>query len=196
MIRIVPELRSTLRSHGLPDTLRKSAHLITQLADPRDPDQIRSAPQKLVRVHLDDYCYLPAQLDAARDALRGMLRRLGHADVHVDIIFGSNVANVDITDDQSFDVQKVQLGIRLADAKVTEVLERFLPGKQVDLLPYITRQYGLDVPAVVVAVGPLCRTNWLRLRRLILAEVRRYTKMFLEVEFHPVYQEDQVKQED
>ncbi|KAJ5751241.1 hypothetical protein N7533_008269 [Penicillium manginii] len=103
-----------------------------------------------------------------------MLRRLGQEDVHVDIIFGSNVANVDISD-----VQKVGSASRLEDAKVTEILERFLPGKQADLLSYITRQYGLDVPAVVVAVEPLCRTNWLRLRRLILAEVRKYTKMFL-----------------
>ncbi|CEJ62883.1 hypothetical protein PMG11_11368 [Penicillium brasilianum] len=104
-----------------------------------------------------------------------MLRCLGHADVH-DIIFGSNVANVDTTDDQTFDVQKVRLAIRLADAKITEVLERFLP-------------------VVVVTVEPLCRTNWLRLSKLILQELRRYTKMFLEVEFHPVYQEDQAKQE-
>lgn len=196
MIRIVPELRSTLRSHGLPDTLQKSIHLITQLVDPQDPDQIRSAPQKLLRVHLDDYCYLPAQLDAARDALRDMLRRLWHPDVYVDIIFGSNKANIEITDADSFDVQKVRLTIRLAGAKITEILERFLPGKQVDLLPNITRQYGWDVPAVVVAVEPLCHTNWLRLRRLILQELRRYTKMFLEVEFHAVYQEDQVKQEE
>jgi hypothetical protein len=61
---IVHELRSTLRSHGFPDTLRKYTHLITQLFDPQDPDQIRRPPQKLLRIHLDDYCYLPAQLDA------------------------------------------------------------------------------------------------------------------------------------
>lgn len=44
MIRIAPELRSTLRSHGLPYTLRKSTHLITQLVDPEDPNRIRRAP--------------------------------------------------------------------------------------------------------------------------------------------------------
>lgn len=97
-----------------------------------------------------------------------MLRRLGHADEHIDIIFGSNVANVGITDDQPFEVQKVRLAIRLADAKITEIFEPFLLGKLVGLLPYITPQYGLDVPAVVVAIEPLYRTNWLRLRRLIL----------------------------
>jgi hypothetical protein len=196
MARIAPEIRSTLRSPGLPDTLRKSTHVITQFVDPQDPDQIQITPRKILRIHLDDWLYLPAQLDVARDALRDMLQRLGHADVHVDIILGSNTTNIDMTDEETLDVQKVRLAIRLAGTKDTEILEGFLPGKQADPLPYMTRQYGVDVSAVVVAVEPLSRTNWLKLRQLILQELRKYTKMFLEVEFHPVYQEDQVKQDE
>lgn len=125
-----------------------------------------------------------------------MLRRLGHADIHVDIIFGSNTANVQITDEQTPDLKKVRLAIRLAAAKITEILETFLLVKQADLLPYITRHYRKAVPAVVVVVEPVCRTNWLRLRQLILQELRRYTKMFLDVEFLAFYQGDQVKQEE
>lgn len=125
-----------------------------------------------------------------------MLRRLGHADIHVDITFGSNTANIQITDEQTPDLKKVRLAIRLANAKITEVLETFLPGKQADLLPYITRHYGMAVPAVVVPVEPVSRTNWLRLRQLLLQELRRYTKMFLDVEFLAFYREDHVKQEE
>lgn len=121
-----------------------------------------------------------------------MRRRLGHADVHVDLIFGSNTANVQITDEQTPDLKKVRLAIRLAGAKITEILETFLPGKQADLLPYITRHYRMAVPVVVVAVAvePVSRTIWLWLRQLILQELRRYIKMFLDVEFLAFYRED------
>lgn len=193
--RFNPEIRSTLRSHGIPDIVEKTTHLITQTVDPCYPNQVEVTPQKLLRIHLDDHHYLPPQLDAARDALNNMLQRLGLQDVHVDLIYGSNLANFRITDEETIDIIKVQLAIELAAIDIFGFLQVFIPDTRVALYPYMTRQYGLAVPTVVVAIDAFSQTNWLRLRRLILQELRKYTKMALEVEFHPVYEADEVEVE-
>ena len=137
----------------------------------------------------------PPQLDAARDALNNILQRLGLQDVHVDLIYGSNLANYRVTDEKTIDILKVQLAIKLACIKIFGLLQLFITGTQVTLYPYMTRQYGLAVPTVITAVDAFGQTNWLRLRRVIIQELRNYTKMALEVELHPAYEGDYMEAE-
>ncbi|KAJ5377431.1 uncharacterized protein N7496_004840 [Penicillium cataractarum] len=184
LISIVPELRSTLRSHGFPDSLMKTACLVSQCIDPQNHDPTEYTPQKLIRIHLDSYNYLPVQLDTCRDAIWNMLQSLGHKDVHIELSYGSSSTNVNLSSEPNSQMPKVNLAIELARLEVLEILEEYFPGKLSGLVPYLTRQYGLPVPTVVVAVQPSSHANWLKLRQLILRELQKYTKMFLEVEFY------------
>lgn len=184
LTRIVPELRSTLRSHGFPDSLMKTACLVSQEIDPQNPGPAEYIPQKLIRIHLDSYNYLPAQLDTCRDALWNMVQSLGYKEVHVELSYGSSSTNVNLSSETNSEMLKVNLAIKLARVEALEILEEYFPGKLSGLIPYLTRQYRLAVPTVVVAVQPSSHANWLKLRQLILRELRKYTQMFLEVEFY------------
>lgn len=184
LIRIVPELRSTLRSHGFPDSLLKTAHLVSQRIFPQNPDPTGHIPQRLLRIHLDSHHYLPAQLDTCRDALWNMLQTLGYRDVHVELSYNISFTNVYLSSESNTEMAKVKLAIELARVGILEIFKEYLPGKLAGLLPYLTRQYGLAVPTVVVAIQPSSHANWLKLRQLILRELRKYTNMFLEVEFY------------
>jgi hypothetical protein len=184
LIRIVPELRSTLRSHGLPDSLLKIAHLLSQRTFPQNPDLTQYIPQRLLRIHLDSHHYLPAQLDTCRDALWNMLQTVGYRDIHVELSYNASFTKVNLSSEPNTGMAKVKLAIELARVGILGIFEEYLPGKLAGLVPYLTMQYGLAVPTVVVAIQPSSHANWLELRQLILRELRKYTKMFLEVEFH------------
>lgn len=142
-------------------------------------------------MYLEDPDHPTSELHAARDALRTLLQRLGNGDVHVDLIWGSNCTNITVfLDDlnENSDYAKIQLATRLAMVSISDKLEGRLLGQTANLLPCITRQYGRDVPALLIGVNPFTRANWAKMRELVLQELHKYTKMYLDVEFAPAWQ--------